>query len=215
MARPRKNQEQPEAKQRILEAFWELLEDDTPQSITVAKIAEKAHCNRGTFYYHFDDMDDLLNYAIESELFGEHGIPYDIFDLVSGTSEDIARTILTKGRMDRFILIVKKYGGTDALEKKIKGIMIKMWQTVLCYGSDELPTETRFILEYAVGGMFRLLTYRATEDLDQESLDAMSKFIANAATFTLNQLAQSIGVSVEEILARLQMFNQMVRFNRG
>jgi AcrR family transcriptional regulator len=213
MARPRKDQEQPDAKQRILDAFWELLEDNALQSITVAAISKKAHCNRGTFYYHFNDMDDLLNCAIESTLFEKKGVPYYIFGLVSGTNEDIARAILAEGRMNRFALIVKKCGGTDIVEKKAKKIMVDMWQTVLCPGSGELPSETRCILEYAIGGMFGLVSYRIMEDPDVESLDAVSKFIAEAAKFTLNQVAHSIGAPIEEVLARLQMFNQMIRFN--
>ena len=42
------------------EAFMELLAEKPYESITVSDVARKADLNRGTFYAHFDNVDDLM-----------------------------------------------------------------------------------------------------------------------------------------------------------
>lgn len=44
----------------LKEAFMELLAEKPYESITVSNVARKADLNRGTFYAHFDNMDDLM-----------------------------------------------------------------------------------------------------------------------------------------------------------
>lgn len=78
MARPRKDQVEPLAPERIKEAFWVLLEKHDFKDITVTMITQEAHCNRGTFYYHFESMDALLNCILEEELISIHGLPRDL-----------------------------------------------------------------------------------------------------------------------------------------
>ena len=56
MARPKKSN-QPSVRDRMIEAFWQLLEDNQLHEISVGMIVAKAGCNRGTFYYHFADKD--------------------------------------------------------------------------------------------------------------------------------------------------------------
>jgi AcrR family transcriptional regulator len=44
----------------LKEAFMELLAEKPYESITVSDVARKADLNRGTFYAHFDNVDDLM-----------------------------------------------------------------------------------------------------------------------------------------------------------
>ncbi len=46
----------------IIEALRELLTGKKIDSITVQDILETAHCSRGTFYRHFKDKYDVMNY---------------------------------------------------------------------------------------------------------------------------------------------------------
>ena len=59
MARSRKS-ERGTADIRLANAFWALLEHHRLANITVGMVAEQAELNRGTFYNHFRDKDDLL-----------------------------------------------------------------------------------------------------------------------------------------------------------
>ena len=44
----------------LKEAFIELVAEKPLESITVSDVARKADLNRGTFYAHFDNVDDLM-----------------------------------------------------------------------------------------------------------------------------------------------------------
>lgn len=55
-------------KQAILEAFTELLKTKSVSKITIQDIADECHISRMTFYYHFKDIYDLIDWAVEEKL---------------------------------------------------------------------------------------------------------------------------------------------------
>lgn len=55
-------------KHAIADAFIELLQLQPIEKITVKTIAEKCGINRQTFYYHFADIYELMEWALDSEL---------------------------------------------------------------------------------------------------------------------------------------------------
>jgi AcrR family transcriptional regulator len=54
-------------KERIKEAFVELISEVGLNKITVSGLAKKADINRGTFYLHYKDVEDLLE-SLQKEL---------------------------------------------------------------------------------------------------------------------------------------------------
>ena len=52
-------------KHAIVATFWQLLEEKTYNKITVQDIVDRCHVNRNTFYYHFQDIPDLICYMME------------------------------------------------------------------------------------------------------------------------------------------------------
>lgn len=51
-------------RQAILTTFFELLQTKTFEQITIQDLCDKASIRRSTFYRHFNDKYDLLNYGI-------------------------------------------------------------------------------------------------------------------------------------------------------
>ena len=49
-------------KEIIIDAFWQLLEEKPFNKITVQNIVERCALNRNTFYYHFQDIVDLVEW---------------------------------------------------------------------------------------------------------------------------------------------------------
>ena len=64
MERPRKDADAPDARTRIIEAFWELIENNSIFELSVGEVTRAAQCNRGTFYYYFHDFDELVAIAM-------------------------------------------------------------------------------------------------------------------------------------------------------
>ena len=60
MAEKGMNRNAQRSRRLLKEAFMELLAEKPYESITVSDVARKADLNRGTFYNHFRDKDDLL-----------------------------------------------------------------------------------------------------------------------------------------------------------
>ena len=66
MARPRKDSEERGAEARMIEAFWDQLSHMPYREVTAASIARQAECNRATFYYYFDSIEDLAEQAVDA-----------------------------------------------------------------------------------------------------------------------------------------------------
>ena len=58
MPRPRHDSEVLPAKERLENAFWELLADRDYRKITVTDVVREAGVNRNSFYYHFSSLPD-------------------------------------------------------------------------------------------------------------------------------------------------------------
>ncbi len=55
-------------KAAIADTFMELLQEHTIDHIKVKDLAEKCGINRQTFYYHFADIYDLMEWTLDNEL---------------------------------------------------------------------------------------------------------------------------------------------------
>ncbi len=55
------------AKIAITNAFLELADEHDFEKITVTSLVEKCSISRQTFYYHFDDIDEMLKWAFKHE----------------------------------------------------------------------------------------------------------------------------------------------------
>ena len=64
MPRPRRDSEILPAKERLENAFWELLSEREYNKITVTDIVRTADVNRNSFYYHFTGLPELADSAI-------------------------------------------------------------------------------------------------------------------------------------------------------
>lgn len=54
-------------KNAIMDVFWQLLEEKPYSKITVKDIVDRCQINRNTFYYHYHDIPELLEYAIKTD----------------------------------------------------------------------------------------------------------------------------------------------------
>lgn len=209
MARPKRGEGASEAPGRLLDAFWELLEDHTLNEVSIGMIVARAGYNRGTFYYHFADKDALVSAAIESEL---HEVPGNIFALMVG-SGDIDLSALGGKHARRMALLMDK-AGSSAAEKKVRDYLIGMWTMLLTPEGGVLKDEVLAILTYAVGGMLGLLSYLGSRDEGYPATIPLD-LVRGCSRLVLETVCKAQDITLEEITARLRMLDQLARIRQG
>lgn len=124
MARPRKDSEEKGAEARMIEAFWDQLSRMPYREVTAASVARQAGCNRATFYYYFDSIEDLAEQAVDA------AIPTGIADLAekflseSGTQFRLDEN--QRGAVERICLLTGPNGSTR-LTERFKRALAETW----------------------------------------------------------------------------------------
>ena len=201
MARPRKDQGS-SAEQRIKQAFWSLLETTDLRDLTVGMIAKQAQCNRGTFYYHYQSLDELFDVVITEELLLENGVPRGLFYLVCkhiNPFEDEEFML----HVNRFSLMMER-AGQQCVDAKAKASIVKSWEQIL-YTHRPLTMETRLIIEYTTSGIIGLLSYLHREGLLNTS-PIPDELLANLTTncqYLVSSISQAQNIPLRELEDRI------------
>lgn len=213
MARPSKKQESADC--RIKAAFWQLLETHDYKGITVGMITEKAECNRGSFYYHYPNIEALIDSVINEELHGNFTFIQVLFSLAAGVKPSESQQKFATEHIRRFWLIAER-GGLDLIDPKIKKGFTRMWKTILCPNGEEFKPNTQALAEYVSSGiMGLLLSYhrkgKAPEDVYTLLSDSL---ILDISKFTISHIALYQDISEKEIIMRLQTINHFLISNK-
>lgn len=119
-------------KNAIVSAFWQLLNEKSYSQITVKDIVTRCLINRNTFYYHFHDIPELLEYSVKDEIdqiiqtYSHFGSPLDC----------ITPFVESMAKQKRALLhIVNEYINTVAddlpLWKEDKELFIRFYKCTL------------------------------------------------------------------------------------
>lgn len=137
MARPRKDADAPDARTRIIEAFWELIENNSIFELSVGEVTRAAQCNRGTFYYYFHDFDELVAIAM-TQLLQDNELITDALwhfssegDLSAFDRRDV-RCLL------RRIVITMRAGAAEQVVQGIHTIIIDRVREIVHPDGEEL-----------------------------------------------------------------------------
>lgn len=201
MGRPRKNSAQPGAIDRMCEAFWMLLEDHQLNEITIGMISEAANCNRGTFYYHFADLSELIDYAIKREFFA-NSMPQRLFKIAVNGDEKALLDSINNPSSQRMCLIME-HGGRSVAEEHIRSSLIMFWEAILCCGDSRLSNDTRMIIEYSSHGMMGLIRYihQQQDGNTTDNLPSM-ELIRDTSDFILSHIGRAQHITKDELLER-------------
>ena len=210
MARPKREPGVPEARERILDAFWELLEDNECDKITVSMVCEKACCYRRTFYYHYDNMDDLVEKAIKDVLFGNAGIQRITMSLAVGAEFPEEGIDAATGRSARRVALIARHGELGKVKSEITRDVTNVWRSMLCVGGEKLEPDVEVIID-AMTGLGLSLFVEAS--MRQEGFGAAEaplfspavfSFMEDTARCALNRVCEAQGVSEADVRARIK-----------
>ena len=158
-------------RETIANAAKTLLFDKKVRKLTVKDIVEECHITRQTFYYHFEDIPDLLAWTLrrnfdrviaqcQAQKNGEEALRYLLSAAVN------ARPMLTKGMQSN-------YG--EELERQLEGLLMDFLSHVAASRglyARVSAREAELLLRYHCGGVMFLL--RDWKEQDTAELDAIA-----------------------------------------
>lgn len=152
MPRPRKNSAEISGKQRIRDAFWALYLERPLGKVTVKEICALARCNKTTFYYHYQSIEEVLreledacmpkdapNMVVELLRQGERKFPLGEYLSHYGERFDVLCHLLSSR-------------GDPTFARRVKDTMSRQWCQAFSIDYDSLSSHDRLLIEFAMGG---------------------------------------------------------------
>ena len=161
MPRPRRDSEILPAKDRLENAFWELLSEREYNKITVTDIVRTADVNRNSFYYHFSGLPELADSAIlhaveDTQMPGVPGRDFNPDTEWRKHVTALLRDPEQRQRLDRLALLAGPHSSPE-LVSSLKEFGRLTMISVLGLDADNLDLKTDLMLDFTVGGMLAVL----------------------------------------------------------
>lgn len=164
----------------LREALFALLETKSFDEISVVDICDKAMVHRATFYKHFKDKYEFMEYAAKErirELYYsniEHGHFTDVNDMY----RSLIPTVLTFIEDNKKVLLVSasstETGSFVSLQKIIADELIGLLDDAL--NSKEVSVPLEVVANFLAGGFIALARWWIVND-NEYSKEAMSEYI--------------------------------------
>lgn len=165
-----------------MRAFWNQLARMPYREITAASVARESRCNRATFYYHFDSIEDLAEKAVEA------AVPSGIADLAEAFLVGEADRLKLDGEkrqaVERLCLLTGD-GGSPRLTERFKHTLMVAWAEK--FGLELEQEEMRAVASFMASGIVGILGEQVGKPCDaafDARLQTISKvFSASAIEF--------------------------------
>lgn len=161
MARPKADSNMPSARERIENAFWEMLASVPFSQITVSAISAKAGVNHNTFYYHFSSIEDLAVKVFEDNMMPE--LPQIMLPVLSdgqtqagGSEEDSASD---PAELSAHFHRARLYAssGSALLTGILRDSIMKLWLDAAGLEDSQLTQPDRDQLAFIFGGIVSMI----------------------------------------------------------
>ena len=209
MARPKNDPDAIQAKERIVESFWELLEDYSLGDMTVSRVVSRAHCTRSTFYYHYTDIEALIDSALEKEVLSHNGASGRIFAAMAAQGGDSLRIDFDGLVMHRISLAMRR-GGRETVENAITQTMMGMWKAILCPDGGEIETGAQVVIRHAICGVLGLVRMSGERPDDPELVESIKRYLGFISPVYIGELCKAQGVSESDLKMRLSVVGHFI-----
>lgn len=185
-------------KSKLADALWGLLATQRLSAISVGDVIEAASVSRGSFYYHFADLDTLVRWALLREVLDSDRQGHPFF-LVATQTAVPQETRELKRSISRVCLLLNR-GGMDIVFEVAFEALTDLWSRVLQPEVEELPNEVIAQLEYAVGGTIGMLAHANVRDESRHRTSVA--FIREQQVRMVRSLAAVLHMSSSELMTR-------------
>lgn len=159
MARPKYQRDEQTAREKIVEAFWQMIEDGPYEKVSVRGLVRESGVNKNTFYYHFEDVDDLVRQATRDVL--EPALLLELLSMMQGGAVHVQTRIQDPGFAKRLgrVRTIARAKGTPELQDTLKRAIADAWSRALELDPADLDEPQRIALEFALGGIISVLAH--------------------------------------------------------
>lgn len=160
-------------KKMIVIAFRELMSEKSLNKITINDIAQKCSINRQTFYYHFHDIIDLIDWICETE--GEKAM------------EVMAHSSWKEAFLGLFGLIQKdkvlvtniyKHTSAEYLNKILYRVTYQLWYNIISEQAGDIPiqeTDKEFLAHFFKFGFIGMITEWIDQGMKEDPKQIVEK----------------------------------------
>ena len=156
MARPKYGRGDVRAREKLIDAFWELLEAEPYTQMSVREVCRESGLNKNTFYYHFEGLDALADEAVGDAL------PIELAQsLVSApvgklpSLQPIAGTPVVRGKFAHVGLVLA--GNGAALQGTLMSHFTEQLAGMVPCSSEEERRSKTLLLGFVAGGLVNTL----------------------------------------------------------
>lgn len=146
MTRPRYEEGAITAREKIANAFWEMLEGTAFSDITVRALARRAQVNHNTFYRYFDGIEQMA-----AELFDESIVRAIPAAMLSASGDALDGLQFEASNLHRAILYARS--GSDFLQGLVRDSLMNAWLDAACVDVETLTVEQRVDCDIIFGGI--------------------------------------------------------------
>lgn len=193
-------------KGRLADALWGCLETRRLTEVSVGDVIQAAGVSRGSFYYHFSDLDHLIAWALSQEMLNSDRRG-NSFMALAAQDEPPAESETVSRSLSRVCLMLDR-GGMGAVFDVALDAQLALWTKALCPEGELLPDEVVAQLEYAVGGTVGMLS-RAGRSSDSKRRASMA-FVHERHLWMVRRVAEVLGESPRSVAARLERARRAV-----
>lgn len=185
------------------------MEAEPAVEISVGAVTRAAGCNRGTFYYHFKDIEGLRRAAVSQMLLDDGAMTDDVWRAVLMGDIDTLFANDGVGWLHRLVLALES-GMAPLVNSVARKTVMDRWAQAVCPDGGELASDARFAIQFMVSGVMSLMV---AVGYSNEGMAPMPRielgpcaraYLARVASATVDTVAKAQGIGRDDLIARLR-----------
>lgn len=200
---------------RLVDAFWTLLQDRRVDRITVKSIVDEAECSRGSFYYYYEDVPALAFSAIKDEILLSEGIPRVLRALVLNENNLVFDGPSSSPHAVR-VRLAAAQGARDVVISALESSIEAVWQDALQPSGKALDPETIFAIRMFSSGLLEAFPLKdeavSVSSRDPHDRPERARKFLRAVT---ERARKAEGVSEKDFAAKIEALSSTAIYLRS
>lgn len=192
MSRPKYAEGDRTAREKLVHAFWAKLAEGSYATLSVVGLCQQAGVNKNTFYYHFENIDELAALAAE-DLF-ESQFLCAMVEAISGKAPlpGCFAENAFREKLDRVCLLAADES-SPTLKFMLRDAVAKAWTSAFALAHDTFDLKEQASFEFVLGGFLGVLAFRARSGCNFSFEDAVAASYSSHALDIVRSLPHRQG----------------------